>query len=79
MLPFLFPVIDSRAGSHDFSSRAQVTPMMRFDLNPEGWIHWPERADLSLEFMRLLATAQEGGSTVSECWLTARMTDLMLL
>jgi dienelactone hydrolase len=75
MLPFLLPVIDYEAGSHDFYSRAQPTPMMRFDLNPEGWIHWPERADLSLEFMRLLATAQEGGSTVSECWLTASRID----
>jgi hypothetical protein len=49
---------------------------MRFDLNPEGWIWWPEREDLSLEFMRLLAAAQEGGSTVSECWLTASRIDL---
>ena len=49
--------------------------MKRFDLNPEGWIHWPERADLSREFMRLLATAQDGGSTVSECWLTASRID----
>lgn len=48
---------------------------MRFDLNPEGWICWPEREDLSLEFMRLLAAAQEGGSTVSECWLTASRID----
>jgi hypothetical protein len=49
--------------------------MMRFDLNPDGWICWPEREDLSLEFMRLLAAAQEGGSTVSECWLTASRVD----
>ena len=48
---------------------------MRFDLNPDGWICWPEREDLSLEFMRLLAAAQEGGSTVSECWLTASRVD----
>jgi dienelactone hydrolase len=48
---------------------------MRFDLNQEGWICWPEREDLSLEFMRLLAAAQEGGSTVSECWLTASRVD----
>jgi hypothetical protein len=48
---------------------------MRFDLNPEGWIWWPEREDLSLEFMRLLAAAQEGGSAISECWLTARRVD----
>lgn len=49
--------------------------MMRFDLNPDGWICWPEREDLSLEFMRLLAAAQEGGATVSECWLTASRVD----
>jgi len=48
---------------------------MRFDLNRDGWICWPEREDLSLEFMRLLAAAQEGGSTVSECWLTASSID----
>ena len=48
---------------------------MRFDLNRDGWICWPEREDLSLEFMRLLAAAQEGGSTVSECWLTASRVD----
>ena len=48
---------------------------MRYELNPEGWIWWPEREDLSLEFMRLLAAAQDGGSTVSECWLTAARVD----
>jgi pimeloyl-ACP methyl ester carboxylesterase len=48
---------------------------VRSDLNPDGWICWPEREDLSLEFMRLLAAAQEGGSTVSECWLTASHVD----
>jgi dienelactone hydrolase len=75
MLPFLLPVIGHRAGSDDFRLHAQAAPMMRFDLSPEGWIHWPERADLSREFMRLLATAQDGGSTVSECWLTASRID----
>ncbi len=48
---------------------------MRFDLNRDGWICWPEREDLSLEFMRLLAASHEGGSTVSECWLTASRID----
>jgi len=48
---------------------------MKLEFNREGWIHWPEREDLSLEFMRLLAAAQEGGSTVSECWLTASRID----
>src|SRR2546423_508964 len=77
MIPFLLPVIGGRTGSCDFSSRAQATPVMRPDLDPEGWIHWPEREDLSLEFMRLLAGAQDGGSTVSECWLTASRIDFM--
>jgi dienelactone hydrolase len=49
-------------------SGAWSTFNMKFDFDPAGWIHWPEREDLSLEFMRLLAAAQEGGSTVSECW-----------
>lgn len=48
---------------------------MRFELNPEAWIGSPEREDLSLEFMRLLTAAQDGGSTVSECWLTASRVD----
>ena len=48
---------------------------MKFEFNREGWLHWPEREDLSLEFMRLLAAAQEGGSAVSECWLTASRMD----
>jgi hypothetical protein len=48
---------------------------MDSDLNPQGWIWWPEREDLSLEFTRLLASAQEGGATFSECWLTASRID----
>ena len=48
---------------------------MDFDLNPHGWIWWPEREDLSLEFMRLLVSAEEGGATFSECWLTASRID----
>jgi dienelactone hydrolase len=36
-----------------------------------GWMHWPEYEDYCLQFMRLLAAAQEGASTVSECFLTA--------
>jgi len=43
------------------------------DLPGEAW--WPEREDLSVEFARLLAAAQEGGSTVAECWLVARRID----
>ena len=37
----------------------------------KGWIRWPDNEDLSAEFLRLLGAAQEGGSTVSECFLTA--------
>jgi hypothetical protein len=48
---------------------------MDSDLNPQGWIWWPEREDLSLEFTRLLASAQEGGATLAECWLTASRID----
>jgi dienelactone hydrolase len=40
-----------------------------------GWIHWPDSEDLSAEFLRLLGAAQEGGSTISECFLTASRID----
>src|SRR5882757_9807150 len=59
----------------DRFSRAEESPAISFDLNRDGWICWPEREDLSLEFMRLLAAAQDGGATVSECWLTASRID----
>ncbi len=36
-----------------------------------GWMHWPDNEDYSLQFMRVLGSAQEGGGTVSECFLTA--------
>jgi hypothetical protein len=36
---------------------------------------WPERNDLAVEFARLLAAAQEGGSTLSECRVTASRID----
>jgi dienelactone hydrolase len=45
------------------------------DFRPGGWIHWPDNEDVSLEFMRLLGAAQEGGSTISECFLTATRID----
>jgi dienelactone hydrolase len=34
-------------------------------------MQWPDNEDYSLQFMRVLGAAQEGGSTVSECFLTA--------
>ncbi len=36
-----------------------------------GWMQWPDNEDYSLQFMRVLGSAQEGGSTISECFLTA--------
>jgi hypothetical protein len=37
-----------------------------------GWPRWPDNEDYSFEFMRVLATATEGTSTVSECLWAAR-------
>ena len=31
-----------------------------------GWPQWPDNEDYSFEFMRVLATATEGASTVSD-------------
>jgi hypothetical protein len=38
---------------------------------PASWAYWPEREDLSAELSKLLAAAQDGGSTVAECLLAA--------
>ncbi|WP_338828645.1 dienelactone hydrolase [Bradyrhizobium sp. 27S5] len=46
------------------------------EFDDKGWPSWPGREDLSAEFIKLLAAAQEGGSTVSECWLTLSRIDL---
>ena len=48
---------------------------MEFQVDSQGWVWWPEREDLSIEFTRLLGVAQEGGSTVAECCLAARRID----
>jgi dienelactone hydrolase len=50
-----------------------ANPVCHFD--QYGWVHWPDSEDLSAEFLRLLGAAQEGGSTVSECFLTASRID----
>jgi len=39
------------------------------------WALWPQREDLSTEYLRLLGSAQEGGATVAECRLTAGRID----
>ena len=38
-----------------------------------SWFQWPENEEYSLQFMRVLASAQEGASTISECFFTARL------
>jgi dienelactone hydrolase len=48
---------------------------MGFTVDLGQSVFWPEREDLSIEFMRLLSAAQEGGSTVAECLATARRID----
>ncbi len=48
---------------------------MGFKVGLQEWVFWPEREDLLIEFMRLLTAAQEGGSTLAECWATASRID----
>ena len=38
----------------------------------DDWTFCPEREDISVEFTRLLAAAQEGGATIAECLMIAR-------
>jgi dienelactone hydrolase len=45
------------------------------EVDVQGWGDWSGRDDLSIEFMRLLGAAQEGGATVAECFNTARRID----
>jgi dienelactone hydrolase len=49
---------------------------MGFDHDLQRLAFGPEREDLSIEFTRLLGAAQEGGSTVAECCITASRIDL---
>ena len=50
-----------------FNAALETAP--RYD--PRGWMHWPDNEDYSYRFMQVLGTAQEGSSTISECFLTA--------
>jgi len=53
----------------------EMTHIAAEDLLPSfdsrGWMQWPANEDYSLQFLRLLGAAQDGGSTVSECMLAA--------
>jgi dienelactone hydrolase len=42
---------------------------------PKSQVQWPDSEEYSTEFQRLLATAQEGGSMVAECFLVASRID----
>jgi hypothetical protein len=48
---------------------------MRSEFDPRDLAHWPDE-ESRLQFARLLGAAQHGGSTVSECFLTASRIDL---
>jgi dienelactone hydrolase len=48
---------------------------MGFEASPAGPAWWPDREDLSGEFMRLLGAAQEGGAAVAECLMAAGRID----
>jgi dienelactone hydrolase len=47
-----------------------------FEADSSGWAHWPDREDFSVELVRLLAAAQEGGSAVAECLMVASRIDV---
>jgi dienelactone hydrolase len=38
---------------------------------PVGWMQWPGDSDFSFQFLRVLGSAQEGASLISECFLVA--------
>ena len=48
---------------------------MRFEAITPEQAFWSDREDLSIEFTRLLALAQEGGSTVAQCLRAASRID----
>jgi hypothetical protein len=48
-----------------------MTVHTNIEAAPASWTYWPENEDLSVELLRLLAAAQDGGSTVAECLLAA--------
>ena len=60
------------------STKQQSTPTVQQSsgrYEPGGWVQWPGEHELSFQFVRVLAAAQEGASTVGECFQAAsRMT-----
>lgn len=49
----------------------KVTENRLAHYEPYGWHHWPEHPWLAYQFRRGLGETQEGGGTVSECFLAA--------
>ena len=49
----------------------RVTDNKLAHYEPYGWHHWPEHPWLAYQFRRGLGETQEGGGTVSECFLAA--------
>ncbi len=49
----------------------KVTANRLCHYEPYGWHHWPEHPWLAYQFRRALGETQEGGGTVSECFLAA--------
>jgi len=49
----------------------KVTDNKLAHYEPFGWHHWPEHPWLAYQFRRGLGETQEGGGTVSECFLAA--------
>ena len=37
----------------------------------QGWVHWPSHPEWSAQFSRILGAAQDGASTISECFQAA--------
>jgi hypothetical protein len=52
------------------TTKTQSTPPYYSDA---GWLQWPDNEAYSFQFMRMLGAAQEGASTVSECFFAARL------
>src|SRR5919201_6199717 len=50
---------------------AKVTEDKHAHYEPYGWHHWPEHPWLAYQFRRGLGETQEGGGSVSECFLAA--------
>lgn len=58
-----------RAIVRDIDEQKIVLPSGEYQ--PAGWVQWPDHADFSFQFMRVLGAAQEGASTISECFQAA--------